>query len=212
MIPFTVISQEKEKKDVEEIPHVDIFFNEFTASLNMTMVQNSNTSSGIGGGFGIYRSWRNDKIVNIVHGLEYNYSAQTKDRVYEGSSYAFYNDIHYRMHNISVPVLVRFTFGERVKLFAETGGFMEFGLGSKRKGVYKTTDADGLPTNLNVHEEANLNYFNYGFSAGVGTRIPVRGIDLLIKIDYKFGVRDLYRFDEKVYNRYLRFSFGVNLN
>jgi hypothetical protein len=208
---MAVFSQETDGDKKEEAVEVDLFFNEFTASINMTTVQNDNTSNGIGGGLGIYRSWRNNKIVNIVHGLEYNYSSQTKDRVYEGSSYAYYDNVKYKMHNISVPVLVRFSFGEKTKLFVETGGFMEFGLGSKREGVYKTTNQDGAPLDINVKEDANLKYFNYGFSAGFGARIPVSKVDLLIKLDYKFGIPDLYTYDEKIYNRYLRLSFGVNL-
>lgn len=211
LFPFIAFSQEDRDNKMNEVPEVDLFFNEFTASINMTMVQDGNTNNGVGGGFGVYRSWRNDKMINIVHGIEYNYSAQTKERVYEGSSYAYYDDIHFRMHNISVPLLVRFTFGERTKLFLETGGFMEFAVGSTRKGIYKTNDADGLPWDMPVNEEANLKYFNYGFSAGMGTRIPVKGVDLLLKVDYKFGIPDLYTYDEKVFNRYLRFSFGVNL-
>ncbi|MCB0478459.1 MAG: PorT family protein [Crocinitomicaceae bacterium] len=210
-VPFLAYSQEKEEKKSEMVPEVDIFFNEFSASVNMTMVQNENTSPGVGGGVGIYRVWRNDKMVNIINGVEYNYSAFTKDKVYEGSTYAYYDNVHYRMHNISIPVLVRFTFGERTKLFAETGGFMDFTVGANRKGVYKTTTDEGTPLDIAVHENANLRYFNYGFSAGIGARIPVKGIDLLIKVDYKFGIRDLYKFDEKFHNRYLRLSFGVNL-
>ena len=88
---------------------------------------------------------------------------------------------------------------------------MEFGLGSKRVGMFQTTDQDGAPMTVEVNEEANLKYFNYGASLGFGTRIPVRGVDLLLKLDYKFGIPDLYTYDEKIYNRYLRFSFGVNL-
>ena len=88
---------------------------------------------------------------------------------------------------------------------------MDFNLGEKRKGIYKTTDNDGAPMELNVNEEGNLQFFNYGFNAGFGARIPVKAVDLLIKVDYKFGIPDLYKFEEKIYNRYLRFSFGINL-
>ncbi|MEZ4937819.1 MAG: outer membrane beta-barrel protein [Crocinitomicaceae bacterium] len=211
VLPFSVNAQEKEEKESDLAPAIDIFFNEFTTSINMTMVQDGNTHNGIGGGVGIYRIWRNNKIVNIVNGIEYNYSSMKKDQIYEGSTYAYYNDVKYGMHNISIPVLVRCSFGERTKLFTEAGGFMDFTVGANRKGVYKTTTDEGAPLDITVNENANLNYFNYGFSAGVGARIPVKGVDLLLKVDYKFGVRDLYKFDEKFNNRYLRFSFGVNL-
>ncbi len=211
LTPFALFSQENENNKTDEVPEVDLFFNEFTVSANMSMVQNSNTKNGFGGGFGIYRSWRNDKIVNIVHGIEYNYTSQTKNRIYEGSSYAYYDNALIKMHNISIPVAVRFTFGQSTKLFIETGAFMDFNVSDRRKGVYKTTDGDGIPMDVVVDEDANLDFFNYGFNAGLGARVPVKGLDLLFKVDYKFGIPDLYRFDEKVYNRYLRFSFGVNL-
>lgn len=212
LLPAFSYSQEKKEDDIsEEAREVDLFFNEFTGSVNFTTVSNSNTSNAIGGGLGVYRVWRNDKIVNIVHGFEYNYSSQTKAKVYEGSQWAYYENVKYNMHNISIPVMARFTFGERTKLFAEAGMFMEFGLGSKRVGDYRTNDADGDELVVPIKEEANIKYFNYGPSLGFGTRIPVKGVDLLIKLDYKFGIPDLYKYDENIYNRYLRFSFGVNL-
>lgn len=210
-VPFSMFAQEDESNKSDQLTEVDLFFNEFTVSANMTMINDPNTTNGFGGGFGIYRSWRNDKIVNIVHGIEYNYSSQRKDKVFEGSSYAYYNNALYKMHNISVPVAARFTFGEKTKLFLETGLFVDFNLSDRRVGVFNTTDQDGIPMEVEVNEDANLDFFNYGFNAGLGTRIPIKGLDLLFKLDYKFGIPDLYRFDENFYNRYLRFSIGVNL-
>lgn len=204
------MSQTDEKD--KEVSEVDLFFNEFSVSVNSSMVSNSNTSNKIGGGIGVYKVWRNGKHLSIINGLEYNFSSQLKNRVYENSNYAFYNDLNLQMHFLSIPVSVRYSFGKATKLFVEGGIFADINLGSRRRGDFHTEDADGAPLILSVNEEANLNTFDYGPTIGLGALVPVRGLNLLLKLDYKHGVSDLYRFTERIHNRYIRLSVGVNLN
>ena len=102
-----------------------LFFNEFCVSLNKTNVQDYNSNDGIGFGVGAYHTFLPDKIVNILLGFEYNRTSQFIENMYEGH-FANATNLTYFINSLSIPITARFYAGKRIKIFFETGYFLDF--------------------------------------------------------------------------------------
>ena len=158
--------------------------NEFTFSLNRTAVADENTQDRFGFGIGLYYVFFNQKRCNLITGLEYNRNVQFKKTMYAGHYGNDYN-VTYKINNFGLPVCFRVNMGQKIKFFLETGAFVD------------------LPVNYEV---------NLGISGGVGLRIPVKKHEILLKGDYKWGMRAIYSYQDSIYNRYWRFIIGFKLN
>jgi len=53
---------------------------------------------------------------------------------------------------------------------------------------------------------------NFGISGGIGLRIPIQRYEILLKGDYKLGMRDISGGYGSIYNRYWRFTVGFKIN
>lgn len=53
--------------------------------------------------------------------------------------------------------------------------------------------------------------FGLGLSLGIGYRIPLSKVDLVIKPDYKFILNDLYSYMHTIHNRYVGMNFIIKL-
>lgn len=84
----------------------NFFINEFQISVNRTLQQDENTEDRFGFGLGAYHSFRKEKKLNIIAGLEFNRTSQFKKSLNEGHS-AQSTDITYNINCASIPIGVR---------------------------------------------------------------------------------------------------------
>lgn len=190
-----------------------LFFNEFEISINRTNLANENTEDRFGFGLGVLHSMLEQKKINLIFGFEYNLTNQFKKIIYEGH-YAHSTDVEYTIHNLSIPLNVRYNVGNKVKFFIQAGTFVDLIVSSKRKGIMHSYLPDQnnniVYKEFSFHEKAGLRNLNYGFSGGIGLRIPTRKKELTIKTDYKIGLNNLLIMDN-IYNRYLRLTVGLKI-
>lgn len=193
--------------------------NEFRASVNTTAFRDEKTESREGFGVGIYRSGDRNKRVNWIAGLEFNHTRQFRTWFFE-TQYRYMLNTMYSMNCFSVPVGIRINIGGSTKFFIELGAYFDYLASSRKMGTFQwVLGPVGGVDNEYVDQNAQLGKFNYGFSGGIGTAIPMGKIDLLIKADCKLGVMDLHpNYNEPYYegkniqpfyNHYLRLSLGV---
>ncbi|MBE9468090.1 MAG: hypothetical protein IMY72_07190 [Bacteroidetes bacterium] len=189
-------------------------FDEFNVSINKTNLEDNNTNDGFDFGIGAYHTFLSDKNVNILFGFEFNRTKQFKEYMYEGH-FANSSDLTYFINSISIPVTARFNMGRHVKIFCETGAFLDIHPGARRKGIMHTY----LPNDNNqveykefeFDERANISSINYGISIGIGINVPVSKFNLIIKPEYKFGIKTLYDYKDQIFNRYFRIIIGLKI-
>ena len=190
------------------------FFNEFTVSINKTDVQDHNSNDGIGFGIGAYHTFLSDKIVNILLGFEYNRTSQFIENMYEGH-FANATNLTYFINSLSIPITARFNVGKRIKFFCETGFFLDLNIGARRKGTMHTyllnENNQIVYKEFEIDEKANISTLNYGILIGIGVKVPISRFQLIIKPDYKFGIKALYDYQDQVYNRYFRIMIGLKI-
>jgi hypothetical protein len=192
----------------------DFFFDEIAISVNRTNLENENTEDRYGFGIGINHSFRQEKSLNIMFGLEYNKTSQFKKNMYEGH-YADATDLTYNINYISVPIGLRYNVGKKVKIFTEFGGYADLNINTNRQGTLHTY----LPNDNNqidykempIDERISLAN-SYGIYVGIGIRIPIYNYELIIRPDFKYGINELYSYQDDIYNRYFRLSIGLKMN
>lgn len=192
---------------------IPFIFNEFNVSINRTNLATSNTEDRYGFGLSVARVGMKEKCFNVVFGFEYNLTRQYKKLMYEGH-FASSSDIEYSINHLSVPFVCRYNLGNKTRFFLEAGIFMDLLINSKRSGTMYTSLPDQnnaiVYKEFTFKEKAGLAPFNYGPSAGVGLCLPFKNKELILKADYKYGLRNLYSGSmDGIYNRYIRVSFGV---
>lgn len=192
----------------------NIIFNEFNISLNNTTLPTVDFEQELGFGMGAYRSVMNHKKVNFIFGLEYNLNRQFFDTTYEGH-FANATNVQYTIHNVSIPFNLRYNVGHNIKAFVELGAFLDLIINSKRKGVmhtyYPGENNTIIYNTFTFNEKAKITGPNYGVCGGIGIKIPIKLRELLIKTDYKFGMRELNSAATDFYIRYFRISIGINI-
>jgi hypothetical protein len=190
------------------------FFDEFSVSINRTYLEDNNTNDGIGFGSGAYHTFFSRKIVTILFGVEFNRTVHFKEYMYEGH-FANATDLTYSINSLSIPLSARLNVGKRGTLFYETGFFIDMNVGARRKGTMHTY----LPDENNrinykefeIDEKTNISGLNYGVSIGIGIKVPISRFQLIIKPDYKFGIKALYDYQDQIYNRYFRIMLGIKI-
>lgn len=189
----------------------ELFFDEASISFNRTDLKDDNTENRNGFGLGVYHSFFAKSTINLTFGVEYNRTNQFKHSMYQGH-YAHSTDITYNLNMISFPVGVRLNIGNKIKVFAEAGGYADLVIKSTRKGILHTylPDQNGqiVYKDTPFDEKADLSNV-IGVYSGLGVRIPVPWFELVIKTDYKYGFNDLYSNRDEIYNRYWRISVGI---
>lgn len=191
-----------------------ILFDEILISINRTNLQDENTKDRIGFGLGVYHTFIPEKRLNLIFGFEFNRTSQYKKSMYEGH-FASSSNLIYNINSISIPLKGRLNLGKKSKIFFEAGGFVDLNIGAKRKGLMHIY-GPGQNNQINfseyeINERVNVNSLNYGFSFGIGTKIPFWKNGIIIRTDYKFGLNTLYSYMNNIYNRYIRLMIGIKL-
>ncbi|MFT5581556.1 MAG: hypothetical protein ACI9G9_000807 [Psychromonas sp.] len=187
-----------------------VFFNEFDVSLNKTS-SFSKTKGGYGFGIGAYIVPAREKRINVVFGFEYNFTQRFQTSIYGGHNYGE-SDVSSSFGSISIPLLVRANFGNKVLGFFQLGGFFDLGIYQKSKGVKHVNCSDSLSINCGTSQFSKIdNGFSIpGLIGGIGTRIPIKKKELILTIDYKFGpIERNARYGFYVAN--LRFKVGIGI-
>jgi hypothetical protein len=189
-------------------------FSELYVSANINGLESSETKDTYGFGIGATASFVNHRKLNLHLGLEYNNTRQLQKSVY-GGHFASYRDITYTTHFVSFPLFFRYTFGNKIKAFAEAGGFADLVAKSTLNGtlLYLETTEGGqyYYTDKPIEQKSGFQS-TAGVSFGMGTRIPVAGMEIFIRPEYKFGINPLISSMETLYNRHFRLSIGVHFN
>lgn len=182
------------------------FFDEVGVSVNRTHLFDETTEDRFGFGVGAYHSFRPEKVMNIVFGLELYHTSQFKERA-EAKRFSHREDVTYSINTISVPVGARVNFGSDTKIFIEPGIFGGFAIYSKLTGTvhtYSPNENNEIESNeYKVEEGAPLSN-SAGFYLGAGVRIPVSKYELIIKPDYRLGTQ----LGEGIPNSYYRLNIG----
>ncbi|MCL2291064.1 MAG: hypothetical protein FWC34_10275 [Bacteroidetes bacterium] len=182
---FGMFAQESQKKH---------FSPEFKVSFHIRNGGLMQVQDLFGFGVGISNAFFNQKRCNLIVGLEYNGLFRQPSFAQEFES--FYNFI-------GIPVNVRVNFGKKVKFFIEAGAFFEPVVFEKRKFTEKGTI---------IERETIVYKPDFGISGGVGLRIPVKKYEILIKSDYKWGLRSTFdRSFIASYNQYWRLAVGFKI-
>jgi hypothetical protein len=175
--------------------------NEFNLSINKSDLKDDNTENRYGFGLGMYHSFRSNNIVNIVLGIEYNMTSQFKKYMTMGIT-SHIEDVTYHLNDLSIPLLIRINYGNKTKLFFETGPFLDLNIKTTRQTKDHSVD----------DEEKNISEVNYGISIGIGIKIPVSKYEIIIKPEYKLGLHKIYDYHESIYNKYMRLVIGIKMN
>ncbi len=201
---FQVLSQDKKIK----FP-----FHEFSISANRTNVATNGTENRNGFGLGIYRYIVSKKIINLTLGLEYNRTSQFKKSMYAGHFYNF-NNVTLKVYNISIPLLIRISTGNKFKIFAEAGSFIDIIPYAEKTGTFSGINPYTYQYSSNLKtENAGLNKMNFGFSGGIGLLISASEFDVIIKPDYIKPALKLNNDTEfeDIFNNYFRIVFAIRL-
>lgn len=187
--------------------------NEFSLSVNYTTLKKTGAEDRPGLGLGVYHCFMEQRRVNIVWGLEFNLTNQFKEHMYVSH---FSDDYHVTltMGNLSAPLAARINFGKKIKFFIEPGTFLDLPVYSRLKATRVSIIFD---QNMHIaghdtitYTGKGISFLNYGFSLGMGLRIPVKKYELFIKTDYKYGFNKDNGYDE-ISNCYLRLALGFKI-
>ncbi len=187
---------------------------EIGISANRTLLENQNTKNGNGFGIGLYQYILDNEKTNLTFGLEFNMTSQLIKSMYHGHS-GHTTDVEFYFYWFSIPLTTRIYFGERVKFFVEPGIFIDIPIYSREKGtlhIYSLNDDNQIEyTETEYDYKSNEADFNYGLSLGLGIIIPISNVNLIIKPDYKLGLKSIGYSRENIYNRYFRITVGMRL-
>jgi len=202
---YFVFAQESAKKSK--------FSPEITISINQTTVGFKYDKPGFG--IGAYNVFFNQRRCNLLVGLEYNWNGQFRKEKGKGYEYRYVNTKNY----FSIPIYFRVNLGKKVKFFIEPGIFFDpFVFGRvKFSEKVETGKTEVIINKVKLYKP------DFGISGGIGMRIPLKQYEILLKCDYRYGLRKIFDFSTtnkhfnqfhviSLYNQYIRFTVGFKLH
>jgi hypothetical protein len=195
---------------------VSIFqiLNEYSFSVNRTIVGNDEITDGYGFGLGIYHTFRPKKKFNIALGFEFNQISEKLASVYNGHFSMDYN-VSYRLNYITFPLSFSYNVGRKVKWFIEAGAFIDILVGGRVKGTsvnYNYTDSTLSVDTTKFNYKQVSGSLDVGLTFGTGIKIPVGKHELFIKPELKYRLIEPKQYDfEPTTGYYVRFVVGFRL-
>lgn len=191
-----------------------LFFDEYNTSINAIDSENNNNYN-IGFGFGAYHTFLSDKIINVLLGLEFNHTNKYISTISEGH-FQYVSDVIFSINSISLPLTARLYLGKKIKFFIETGIYTDINLFGWIKGArysYLPDENNQIEyKEYDVSESTGITTFNYGVSLGLGIRIPFLKHFIIVKPEYKLGLRNLYDYNTEINNSYFRVVLAFKFN
>lgn len=186
----------------------DNFFNEMNIILNHSFPPKDSTTGKTGFGVSLMGSFFKERQFNINMGLCYINTSQFREYEPENAT-KYHTNITYLIHSFSVPATFRLNFGKRFRFFIDAGAYLDINVSTLRKSVTYNPELPVIQQQPELSKERiNLSPLNYGPLAGFGIRIPVKTNDFLFRIEYKYGIQNIYKDHTPIYNRYLACILG----
>jgi len=192
------------------------FINEFSISGNYTLFDDLSSIDEPGFGSGIFHVHDFSKNLALVIGLEYNLTRFSTGK--KSSKYEQLIDALYSLNYISIPLMLRLSFGNKYKLFVEGGAYYENYLYASVKGTHVKHGPMAMPSvDTSKYYKIKLTkLINYGFMANLGVQVPLGGKKILIKPGFVYGLENnniSSEFDHeyKLFNRYAKLSVILKL-
>lgn len=184
-------------------------FNEVDLSANFSVY--SDCKNNFGGGVAVRHIFFNDLWINLGIGIEYSFTQYKRKYALEVLG-TYYSEPDVAFHNITIPGIVRFCVGgEKLKALFEVGLYAEVSM-PRITVDYATTNINGQ-TIVESGKYKLSPAFNGGPQAAIGMKIPVGRHDIILKGQYRFGIRrnlaqsELY---QNFTNDYVSFNVGFN--
>ncbi len=181
----------------------NLLFDEINISVNRTFFNDTNTTNKYGFGIGIFHSWFSPKTLNLTFGFDYNKTNQKKDYIHAGYK-TYYEYITYTINTFSFVLLFKVNFGRRIRLFFETGPCCDVVWKVNEKGKMTRYGSTGYID----RDASGFNLFDYALIAGIGIKIPVKKIVIILKTDYHYDFKN----HNYVNNNYGKFVIGLKYN
>lgn len=193
----------------EWVPQIEIYL-----TINHTKVNANQKTASFDGhkalldlGFGIKYYFLASKRFNIIPGIEYNQYRFSFERI----SYSHYGSLYnvtYYLKRFTLPLAIRYNWGNKIKIFAQTGVFVE---------VPNDTRKENYPNQWPYFEENNLGEkvmtrvgttLNYGYQMGLGASFPISQFRLTLLVEYRHGLKPLNEYYEQFKLNVLRINLG----
>jgi hypothetical protein len=184
-------------------------FEEFSISINHTILADNNTIDKTGFGVGAYHLTKSGKIINVKFGLEYNRTSIFKKYEYSGH-FSNTTNITYNYNTLSIPILANLSFGKKTIIFFETGPYIDINVSGRSKGTMNTY-APYQVYQQSTHTEKVAPSIDYGIALGIGIRQRIAKHEIIIKPDFKYGLKYLNKKTDSFCNRYVRIIVGIRI-
>lgn len=189
------------------------FFNQVNLSMNYSDTRwyekgENLTSVGIG----LYRNLKDRKGFQLRWGIELNRVRQVGPTPLNVAG-IIEEPFQSTIFSLDVPLVLKYSFGERVKWVPEVGFYLANNMSNRITGSYERLTGDSINTieKFNYNQRKVVSPFNVGASIGLGVVFPSGSYSYELKADYRFGFNDvgLGAFDSPLYSRYFRLSLGM---
>ncbi|MDX2414301.1 MAG: outer membrane beta-barrel protein [Bacteroidales bacterium] len=174
------------------IPQIELYL-----SINYTTVNSSQKTAPFDGykglpdlGFGLKYYFFASKRFNLISGLEYNqYRFNFENMVY--SHYGYLHDVTYYLKRFTLPLALRYNWGNKIKISAQAGVFGE---------VEIDTQKETYPNQFPYFDENNPGEKvktgvgaggDYGYHMGLGASIPISKFRINLLLEYRHGLNQL---------------------
>jgi hypothetical protein len=187
---------------------------EVSASVNRTTFFDDNTENRFGFGAGVKYVLNPENTFTLLSGAEYNQTHQVKREVI-ADQWCTYTDWTLKLHLISLFLGYRVNLGGGMRFLVENGFFVDVPYRSSQEGEKCCDPPDSL-NQITGGCDRVLEYggidAGYGLFLGVGYRIPISKVDLIIMPDYKLVFNPLNNYTDALHNRYIRLNLILKFN
>jgi hypothetical protein len=165
------------------------FFTQVNISINKVYNADQTSNNPMGFGTGLYLTELKDKLIKIRFGIEYNRINYFNAYQYE-SHFSHLEDITYHFNYFSIPLTAQLNIGSKIKAIIETGIYLDvnFSASINATGYYSGPNSSMtqlVESKEEISQKADILPPQFGYSFGIGIKIPIWKYLLIITPDYK---------------------------
>lgn len=135
---------------------------------------------------GVCVQYNTRKKISFRTGLYYQKKGYQQEVKYKSSSGIVYsvNNITFNYHYLTLPLLARATFGEKVKFFINVGPYISYLLAQRA-----TSELSKVPVNAENNKSFNgIKDWDLGITGGAGIAIPFKSWLISLEVRNYFGI------------------------
>jgi hypothetical protein len=193
----------------------EFFRKELGISVNHNFKDDQYYPTGIGFGPGFQLRLFASHKLNLVPGFEFNLIHFYAKWV-EHSHFSSFTDVTYTMYNNTLPIMLRYNVGNKIKVFLEGGYLIDLLFITTGKGTYTYNIPNSTTPpiqwdsgqDIEVHTY-HSNFFDHGFRTGLGLQFPVSQNDFMLKLDYTYDFIEVGLNEDRFRIEYLRLSLAI---